>query len=151
MQINTDNKKDETQNMSASNNKVSIEATGDMLETNSSAETAAGQIMRTLANNSERRVRASDVHVIGPTFSSSQPNIAFNNNAMSASVPLSPLLKKHCLDQTVFFQQRTVSGMMNSSSHQTYDMDKVMASKRQSLVAAKNYMNMEIVSLHLRS
>lgn len=139
VQIYTDNKKDETQDMSASNNKVSKEATA-MLETNSSVEAAAEQVMRTLANSSERRVSASDVHVIEPTFTSSQLNTTFNNNATSASVP-----------DSVFSVQRSVSGMMNSHSHQAYDMDKVMAAMRQPGVAAENYRNMEIVSPHLRS
>ena len=142
VQIYNDNKKDETQNMSVSNNKVSIEATGAMFETNSSAEAAAAQVMRSLANSSERSVSASDIHVIGPTLSSSQPNTAFNTNAMSASV--------HIPD-SVFSVQNTFSGMMNSNSHQFYDMDKVMAAMRQPGVAAENYRNMEIVSPQLRS
>lgn len=140
VQIYNDNKKDETQNMSGSNNKVNIEATGAMFETNSSAEAAAAQVMRTLANSSERSISASDVHVIGPTLSYSQPNTAFNTNAMSASVP-----------DSVFSVQNTFSGMMNCNSQQFYDMDKVMAAMRQPGVAAENYRNMEIVSPHLRS
>ena len=96
VQIYTDNKKDETQNMNTSNT-VTNEATENRLDNNSRVEAAMAQVMRTLANSSETRQSASEVHVMGPTFSSSQSNTTFSNNAVSASVPDSVFFRsKEC-------------------------------------------------------
>ena len=55
------------------------------------------------------------------------------------------------MSDSVFTVERNINGMLNQKSHQTFDIDKVMRTMRQSGVAAESFRNVDIVAPHLRS
>ena len=63
-----------------------------------------------------------------------------SSNTAPASVP-----------DSAFTVERNINGMLNQTSHQTFDMDKVMRTMRQPGMAAESFRNIEIVAAHLRS
>ena len=100
-------------------------------------EAAAAQALTSMANNGSVQSAS-----YGQGLEHSYPanHMYTGLSSSTASVP-----------DSVFTEERNINGMLNQTSHQTFDMDKVMRTIRQPGVAAESFRNEEIVAPHLRS